>query len=84
MSPKINKLIMTSHISFSVGWFGAVAVFLALAITGINNKDEQLARSAYLAMELSAWYVIIPFCLVSSITGVSAALTSNCGLLRHY
>ncbi|MGV3631289.1 MAG: hypothetical protein ACO1O6_08785 [Bacteroidota bacterium] len=84
MSPKINKLILTSHISSSVGWFGAVAVFLVLAITGINSENEQLARSAYLAMELSAWYIIIPFCLISLITGISAALSTNWGLFKHY
>ena len=84
MPSKLNKFILTSHISFSVGWFGAVAVFLALAITGANSGSEQVSRSAYLAMELSTWYIIIPFCLLSLITGISAALTSNWGLFRHY
>ena len=75
---------MTSHLTFSVGWFGAVSVFLALAITGLTSQDTQLARSAYLAMELSGWYVILPFGLASLSTGLIQALGTRWGLFKHY
>lgn len=84
MTPRLTKLMLTSHITFSVGWFGAVAVFLALAITGLTSPNTQLARSAYLAMELSTWFVIVPFCLASLITGIIQSIGTKWGLFKHY
>lgn len=42
--------MLTTHVTFSVGWFGAVAGVLALAIAGLTSKDPQLTRS-----HISAW-----------------------------
>lgn len=84
MTPRISKIVLTSHIIFSVGWLGAVAVFLALAIAGLTSQDIQLARSAYMAMELSAWFVIVPFCVASLGTGIVQALGTKWGLFKHY
>jgi hypothetical protein len=84
MTPRINKLVLTTHITFSVGWIGAVAVFLALAIIGLTTQDIQWARSAYMAMELSAWFVILPFCLASLSTGLVQAFGTKWGLFKHY
>lgn len=50
----------TAHSTFSVGWLGAVAVFLALAITGLTSHDALLVRTAYLAMGPSGWLIIVP------------------------
>ena len=84
MTPRLSKAILTSHITFSVGWVGAVAVFLALAITGLTSQNIQLARSSFIAMELSAWFVIVPFCLTSLFTGVVQAVGTKWGLFKHY
>jgi hypothetical protein len=84
MTPRLSKFVLTSHISFSVGWLGAVAVFLALAITGLTTADNQLARSALLSMELSAWFVIVPFCFTSLFTGIVQAVWTKWGLFKHY
>ncbi len=84
MTPRLSKFVLTSHITFSVGWLGAVVVFLALAITGFTSQNTQLSRSAYLAMELSGWFVIVPFCFASIFTGIVQALGTKWGLLKHY
>lgn len=84
MTARLSRFVLTSHITFSVGWLGAVAVFLALAITGVNTGNNQLASAAYLAMELSAWFVIVPFCLASLITGIIQAVGTKWGLFKHY
>jgi hypothetical protein len=84
MTSRTSKLVLTGHITFSIGWLGAVAVFLALAIAGITSVDTQLARASYLAMELSAWFVIVPFCFASLITGLVQAIGTKWGLFRHY
>lgn len=84
MSPRLSKLMLTSHITFSVGWMGAVAVFLVFAITGVISKDTQLARAAYLAMELSAWFVIVPLCFASLLSGIIQSLGTKWGFKYYW
>ena len=84
MTQGFSKAILTSHITFSTGWLGAVTVFLALAITGLTSNDIQIARSSYIAMELSAWFVIVPFCLISLFTGIFQAVATKWGLFKYY
>ncbi|HEU5290142.1 MAG TPA: hypothetical protein VFU05_05820 [Cyclobacteriaceae bacterium] len=83
-SPPLSKFILTSHITFSVGWLGAVVVFMVLAITGLNSSNNELVRASYLAMEVSAWFVIIPLCFSSLSTGLIQALGTNWGLFKYY
>jgi hypothetical protein len=52
LSPFFRKFGLTVHITFSVGWFGAVVGFLALAIAGLTSQNSQIVVSSYLSMEL--------------------------------
>ena len=81
MTPGLRKLALTAHVISTVGWLGAVASFLALAIAGL---DAQMLRAAYVAMELTGWYVIVPLCFASLLTGSVQALGTPWGLFRHY
>ena len=84
MTPVIRKLMLIAHIAASVGWMGATAAFLALAIAGMTSHDDTLARSAYLAMKLIGWRVVVPFGLASLVTGLVQSLGATWGLFRHY
>jgi hypothetical protein len=84
MTPSVRKLLLTVHITFSVGWFGAVAAFLALAIAGLTSRDAQMVRTAYSAMELTARFVIVPLAFASLLSGLVQSLGTPWGLLRHY
>lgn len=84
MTPGLRKFALTAHVTSSVGTIGAVAGFLALAVAGLNSEDSQMVRAAYLAMELTAWYVIVPLALASLLTGLVQSLGTPWGLLRHY
>ncbi len=46
MTPIVRKFALTAHITFSVGWLGAVAGFLALAIAGhpFGRRSAGFAR----------------------------------------
>ena len=79
-----RKILLTAHVSSSVGWFGAVAGFLALAIVGLTSGNGSLAWGAYLAMDLTTWYVIVPLAVLSVLTGVISSLGTMWGLFRHY
>jgi len=52
MTPRLRRVTLTAHITTSVGWLGAVAAFLALAVASIASQHPQTVRSAYLSMEL--------------------------------
>ena len=52
MTRTVRKLALTAHVTSSVGWFGAVAAFLALAIAGVTSHNGQTVRAVYLSMEL--------------------------------
>ena len=84
MPAPLRKLALTGHVICSVGWLGSVAAFLGLAITGLASRDAQKARSAYIAMELTGWYVIVPLSFASLITGLLQSLGTTWGLFRHY
>ena len=85
MRPNSRKFVRTIHITVTVGWLGAVAAFLALAIVGLTNQDAQLASAAYLSMDLVTRYVIVPLSLVPLIlTGPILSLGTPWGLFRHY
>jgi len=84
MSPGLRKFALTAHITFSIGWFGAVAAFLALSIAGLTSENIQMVRAAYLAMELTTWFVIVPLALASLLTGVVSSLGTRWGLFQYY
>jgi hypothetical protein len=84
MRPGLRKLTLTAHITASVGWLGAVLVFLALAVAGLASQDLRLVRAAYIAMDWAAWFVLVPLSLASLVTGIVQSLGSTWGLFRHY
>jgi hypothetical protein len=84
LSPGARKLALTAHVTASVGWLGAVAAFLAVAIAGLTSDDVQVARAAYIAMNLMGWYVIVPLGAASLVTGIVQSLGTPWGLLRHW
>jgi hypothetical protein len=84
MPPLVRKLALTAHVTSSVGWLGAVAGFLALAVAGLQSRDEPLVRAAYLAMEPIGWGALVPLALASLLTGLVQALSTPWGLFQHY
>jgi hypothetical protein len=84
MTPRLRKLALTAHVTSSVGWLGAVVAFLALAIAALRSRGPETVRAAYVAMEVTGWYVIVPFCLAALVTGLIMSLGTAWGLFRHY
>ena len=70
MTPRFRKLLLTAHITLSVGWLGAVAAFLVLSIAGLTSQDAEVVRGAYLSMNLVSRFVIIPMCFAALATGL--------------
>jgi hypothetical protein len=84
MSPRTRKLMLTAHVTTSISWCGALAVFLAHSLVALASQDEQVVRAMSIAMGLTAWLVIMPLSLATLATGLTQALGSAWGLVRHY
>jgi len=84
MAPGLRKFVLTAHVTSSVGWLGAVAGFLALAVAGLTSHDAPMMRAAYLAMDRLTWLVIVPMNFASLLTGLLQSLGTTWGLFRHY
>jgi hypothetical protein len=84
MGPRLRKFALTAHVTTSVGWLGAVAAFLALAVTGLASEDEQLVRAVYRAAEPLTYFAIVPLAFASLVSGIVQSLGTPWGLIRHY
>ena len=84
MPLRLRKFALAAHLMFSVGWIGTVFAYLALGVAAVTSQDAQTVRAAWIAMELTGWYVIVPLALASLLTGLVMALGTKWGLFRHY
>ena len=84
MTPSLRKLALTIHLALSVGWIGAVVSYLVLGISAVRSKDAEIVRAAWIAMELTGWWAIVPLAIGSLLTGLIMSLGTSWGLFRHY
>ena len=84
MGPNLRRLVLTMHITASVGLLGAIASFLALSIAGTATANVAVVRSVYPAMQLIVQLVIVPLAFASLLTGIVQSLGTVWGLFRHY
>ncbi len=84
MGPALRKFSLSVHLTCSVGWVGAVVAYLALGVTAVTSNDTQTVRAAWIGMELTGRYAIVPLALTSLLTGLVMALGTKWGLFRHY
>jgi hypothetical protein len=84
MAPGLRKFALTVHLTSSVGWIGAVVAYIALGISAVTSQDAQTVRAAWIAMEVTGWFVIVPLALAALLTGLVMALGTPWGLFRYY
>jgi hypothetical protein len=84
MKPALRRLTLTAHVTFSVGWLGAVAAYLAPAIVGLTSSDIEVIRGCHIAMAVMGWFVIVPLALGALVTGLVQSLFTEWGLFRYY
>ncbi len=84
MTPSLRKFALTVHLTVSVGWIGAVIAYLALGVSAVTSEDPQTTRAAWIAMEVTGWYVLVPLAVAALLTGIIMSLGTPWGLFRHY
>lgn len=84
MPPRLRRFALTVHIVCSIGWIGALAAFLALAIVGLTGRNMSSVHMAYAANALITRAVIIPLAAAALLSGIVQALGTPWGLIRNY
>ena len=84
MGPATRKTVLVVHVLSSVGWFGAVAAFLALGLEGLASAEPRLVGGVYLATQLITWYVIVPMGVLAFASGLVQSVGTPWGLLRYW
>ena len=84
MPPGLRKFALATHLTFSVGWIGGVVAYLALSVAAMTSGEPQTVRAAWIAMDVTGWYAIVPLALAALLTGLVMALGTTWGLFRHY
>lgn len=83
-APALRRFTFTAHVTSSLGWLGAVIVFISLAAIGLSSEDEATVRGAYLVMAPAAWFALVPLAHASLLSGIALSLGTTWGLVRHY
>lgn len=84
MPPRLRKVVLTVHVTFSIGWIGAVVAYLAMVVIAMTSQDAQTLRAIWNAMELSGSVAIVPLALASLLNGLVISLGTKWGLFRYY
>jgi len=84
MSPPVRRFALSVHLTCSIGWVGAVIAYIGLGTAAVLSDSPATVRSAWVAMELIGWYVLVPLALGSWLTGLVMSLGTRWGLFRYY
>jgi hypothetical protein len=84
MAPRLRKFMLTTHVTFSVGWIGGVVAYLTLGVAAVIGQDVQMVRAAWIGMEVIGWFAIVPLALASLLSGLIMSLGTKWGLFQYY
>ncbi|MGH2742049.1 MAG: DUF2269 family protein [Thermoleophilaceae bacterium] len=83
LSPRARRTLLSAHILVSVGLFGDVAGFLAVAIRAAGTEDPEVARASYDILAMFSTFFGIPLSLAALLTGIGLGLGTKWGVLRY-
>lgn len=82
---RARRVSLAVHVAVSIGWMGAVAAFSVIAGYGATvEPTAAVVPGIYSALLVMMWAVIVPFAVLSLLSGVVQALGTTWGLFRHY
>ncbi len=84
MPQPVRKLTLTAHVAVSVGWLGAAVAYLGVAVAALTSGESARVQAAYPVLKLVGWWVIVPMCVGTLLTGLVQSLGTRWGVVRHY
>ncbi|WP_327290196.1 hypothetical protein [Streptomyces sp. NBC_01198] len=82
LSPPWRKLLLTIHVTVSVGLLGTDAAVVALVTSGWLGHARPV--TVYPAAHLLGEYLLLPLALLALVTGLALGLLTPWGLLRYW
>jgi hypothetical protein len=84
MRPRVRQFVLLVHVLVSVGALGLYVALLTLAMTGLETRDSEQLRVAYLALGVFSDTFIIPVNVAVLTTGLLLGIGTHWGLFRYY
>ena len=81
---RVRQLLVFFHVTSSLGWLGAGAANVVLAVTAATTPSPQVRRVAYQLIDRIDTALVIPLAFTTLIGGVLVSLATPWGLLRHW
>ncbi len=80
----MRQVLVFVHVAVSVGWMGAGAANVVLAMTAGYTGDRDVRRIAYLMIDRVDEFVVIPAAFATLVGGVVLCLATKWGLVRYW
>jgi hypothetical protein len=80
VSERLRKTLLTAHLISAVGLVGLAIALSVLGLAGMAGADPE---TIYPAMHLLARAVLVPLGIVAFVIGVTQAVLTGYGLMRH-
>lgn len=84
LTRRARVALLTVHVAMSVGWVGLDGALVALEITGLSTVDPVTRAGIATAMGVVASRVLVPVVVISVISGLVLALSTQWGLVRYW
>jgi hypothetical protein len=84
LRPRARQLVLLVHVLVSVGALGLYVALLTLAIVGLETRDAERLRVAYLALGVFSDIFIVPISVAVLTTGLLLGIGTQWGLFRYY
>lgn len=79
-----RQWLLLVHVVCSLGWLGAGAANLVLAVTALRSADSSLRRSCYQLINVIDLALVIPLAFGALASGVVIGLATRWRLMRHW
>src|SRR4051794_8866401 len=79
-----RQLLVFLHVAVSVGWMGAGAANVVLAMTAVHSATPEISRACYLLIDRIDFFLVIPLAFSALVTGVVLGLVTPWGLARYW
>lgn len=81
---RLRQLLVFVHVTSSLGWTGAGATNVVLAVTGATTSSAEVRRVAYGLIDRIDVALVIPLAFITLAGGILVSVATPWGLVRHW
>lgn len=84
LNKRTRQWLLLLHVIVSVGWLGAGAANVVLAVTAARTEVAEIRKVCYLMINRLDFALVIPLAFGTLVSGLAVSLLTRWGLLRHW